>query len=49
MLKVNDAQIELMQQIKNFELKDAEEKKLVDLIQHMVIKSNQYQIMKDLQ
>ena len=38
MLKVNDAQIELMQQMKNFKIKDTEEKELVDIIQQTLLR-----------
>ena len=38
MLKVNNAQIELMQKMKNFKIKDTEEKELVDLIQQTLFR-----------
>jgi len=38
MLKVNDSQIELMEQMKNFKIKDTEEKELVDLIQQTLFR-----------
>ena len=38
MLKVNDAQIQLMEHMKNFKIKDTEEKELVNLIQQTLFR-----------